>query len=124
MDYTPQTPQKKRKTVTIIIVACVAALLTLALMIAGIFALVFSLLDNQKESAEYKLAYEYLVSSQAFEELGAEPDEIRFNSYSGKNINGDRTVELGFRVEGHSFLVVCHLQDGKWIVCRECTTFE
>lgn len=124
MEFIPQAPQKNRKTVTIIIVACVAALMALALMIAGIFALVFSLLDKQKETEEYKQAYEYLVSSQAFEELGASPDQIRFNSYSGKYIDGDRTAELGFRVDGHSFLVVCHLENGRWNVCRDCTTFE
>lgn len=124
MEQTVETPQKKNKTATIVVVAIVAAALSLILMITGFFTLVFSVLDKQKDSPEYKVAYEYLVSSEAFNELSPEPDQIRFNSFRISTVNGESTATVGFTVNGRSFEVVCHKEDGRWIPCRECTKFQ
>lgn len=112
---------KKELKIALIVVAVV---IVFALMIAGIFALVFSLLDRQKASAEYKVAYEYLIGSETFEELRAEPDQIRFNSYHISTVNGESTATLGFIVKGRSYEVVCHKEEGRWTPCRECTKFD
>lgn len=123
--YEPiKTQKSNRKTVVIIVAAVAVFLLLVAGMIAGIIGAVFSALERYKDSEEYEIAYSYLVSSAAFEQLGADVDGVVFNSYHGTSKNGERSATLGFIVKGKSFEVVCHLENGRWIACRECTSFE
>ena len=120
----PGTKQKDTKTLRIVILA-VSIFLVLIFAFIGFIQL---LLHLQKDTEEYKAAYQYLVTSDAFAALGAEESEIRFNSYSANTSfsNGTKTknVTLGFTVNFRSFKVVCHQEDGVWQVCEECTPFD
>jgi hypothetical protein len=120
----PGTKPKDTKTLRIVILA-VSIFLVLIFAFIGFIQL---LLHLQKDTEEYKAAYQYLVTSDAFAALGAEESEIRFNSYSANTSfsNGTKTknVTLGFTVNFRSFKVVCHQEDGVWQVCEECTPFD
>lgn len=108
------------------------------LTIAGIVILVLVLLisiisislSTAKKTEEYKLAYNYLIESQTFEEVGVDASKIWFNQYSltthskSNNNNVTQTAEIGFVVKGKSFHVICHKQNNVWSVCDECTKFR
>ncbi|MBQ8575246.1 MAG: RDD family protein [Clostridia bacterium] len=87
-------------------------------------------LNTRKNTDEYKIAYSYFIESHAFEELNVEEAKIRFNQYSWhtytteKEHSAIQTVEIGFMVNFKSFEVVCHKENDKWQVCKECTLFE
>lgn len=88
------------------------------------------LLNAQKNTEEYKIAYSYFIESNAFEELNVDESKIRFNKYnlntytSPEDASGTQTAKLGFVVKHQSFEVVCHKENGIWQVCNECTLFE
>lgn len=92
------------------------------------FGLIQILLNAQKDTEEYQLAYDYLISSEAFETLNIEEHKIRMNQYSSTTKSaGDsfsRTVEIGFLINFQSFQVVLHNENGTWLVCEECTPFR
>ncbi|MBQ4054553.1 MAG: hypothetical protein IJD17_02485, partial [Clostridia bacterium] len=77
---------------------------------------------------EYKLAYAYLISSEAFEELNVAESDIRMNSFSSSRytVHGAtaRTTEFGFTIGLRSFEVVCHRVNDEWTVCGDCTEFD
>ena len=97
--------------------------------LAAFLGMIQLLLNAQKDTPEYQLAYEYLVSSEAFAQLDADASEIRMNSYSSKtSLNPadgqkSKTVEIGFIVSFRSFTVVCHEENGVLQICEECTNF-
>jgi len=107
--------------IVVITVVCVIVLLVFALQIA---------LSVSRNTEEYRVAYNYFVESQTFDELNADEQSIQHNRYSRNtrtNADGDtvtQTAEIGFTVKGKPFVVICHKQDGVWIVCEECTTFH
>jgi hypothetical protein len=120
----PVTTKKDTKTLRIV-------LLIVGLALAGMIAfigLIQFILHLQKDTEEYKVAYQYFVTSDAFTALDADESEIRFNSYSANTSfsNGTKTknVTLGFTVNFRSFEVVCHQENGVWQVCEECTHFD
>ena len=122
--------QKPVSTRRVVVLVC-CALLGIALFVAGLTGLIFFVLNNQKDTAEYALCYDYLVSSDAFRQTEVSEEEIILNSYSSSTKKGGhleaftRTLEFGFLVDWRtSFRVVCHLEDGLWQVCRECTDFS
>lgn len=110
-----------------IVAAVIAAVI---IWIGAIFGIVLAALNGQKDSEEYQLAYQYLVSSDAFDELNADESDIIMNQYSARTTyspdgqSASRTVQIGFLVNFQSFEVVCHQEDGVWQVCEECTLFE
>lgn len=118
---TPHT--KKQKKVVLIITIIIACLAIFVGMIQVI-------LNTQKDTAEYKVAYSYFLQSQAFKELNADKSKIRFNKYSSSTYtskNSDsftQTVKIGFVVNFQSFEVVCHKENDMWQVCDECTLFK
>lgn len=109
-------------------VLTVAGIVILILVL--IISIVLLALSAAKNTEEYKVAYNYLVESQMFEEAGADESDIWFNQYS-LTINSDpasdnvtQTVEIGFFVKGKSFRVICHKQNDIWSVCDGCTKFR
>lgn len=117
------SPVKKSRT-AVIVIGVVAA------FFLAILGFVLLMLNGQKDSEEYQAAYGYLVSSDAFEALGADESRIFMNSYSSRTQldpeggSPEKTVTMGFLVGSHSFEVVCHWEDGVWQVCEECTLFD
>lgn len=118
----PQNRKKANKVILVItiIVACLA-------IFVGLIQIV---LNAQKDSEEYKVAYNYFVESHAFKELNVDQAKIRFNQYSSytetSNDNNSvfKTVKIGFTVKFKSFEVVCHKEGNIWQVCNECTLFD
>lgn len=121
--YDPPKKANTKRTVCIVVVS-------LILGIALLFSTVMIVLSTTKNTEEYKLAYTYLIKSQAFERLNVDESAIRYNRYSlihrsqaGTEII--ETAEIGFSVKGESFTVVCHkLKNDVWIVCDDCTVFD
>ncbi len=115
--------QKKVKKVVLIIAIIIACFA----IFAGLIQIV---LNTQKDTEEYKVAYSYFVESQAFKKLNVDESKIRFNQYSSHtytsndNNSVSQTVEIGFIVNFKSFEIVCHKENDMWQVCNECTLFE
>lgn len=110
-----------------IVIAVIAAVLVWSFALLGIVLMV---LNGQKDSPECQMAYEYLVSSEAFQAMDADTDDIFMNKYAAKTqLSPDgqfasRTVQIGFLVNFRPFTVVCHYADGQWTICRDCTRFH
>ena len=109
-------------------------ILTIAAIVAIVLVILFSTillgLSSAKKTEEYKVAYNYLIESQTFEEACVDESKIWFNQYSlttysdPKNDNVTQTAEIGFVVKGKTFRVICHKQNNTWTVCDECTKFR
>ena len=119
----PAPKQKKVKKIVLVIAIIIACLA----IFAGLIQIV---LNTQKDTEEYKVAYSYFVESQAFKELNVDESKIRFNQYSSHtytsndNSSASQTVKIGFIVNFKSFEVVCHKEGNIWQVCNECTLFD
>lgn len=115
--------KKKTKKVILIYVIIVGCLI-------AFIGLIQIVLNAQKDTKEYKIAYSYFTESKAFKELNVEKSKIRFNKYSSHTYSSEnndaisQTVEIGFIVNFKFYEVVCHKQSGVWQVCKECTLFE
>ena len=122
-DSVPAPKQKKVKKVVLVIAIIIAC----SAIFAGLIQIV---LNAQKDTEEYKVAYSYFVESQAFKKLNVDESKIRFNQYSSQtytsndNNSVSQTVKIGFVVNFKSFEVVCHKENDIWQVCNECTLFE
>ena len=116
---------KKEKTKKALIIA---AIVVCCLLVFIGFILIA--LNAAKDTEEYKLAYDYLISSNAYKEMDADESDIHMNSYSSQShssANSDyvsKTARISFIVNFKSFEVVCHYEDGIWQVCDECTGFD
>ncbi|MBQ7345440.1 MAG: RDD family protein [Oscillospiraceae bacterium] len=124
MEERRQSPVAKHKTRRTVITILAIVLLFMIILICAVFLL----LEAQKDTPEYKLAYDYLVSSEAFRDQGADPAQIVFNQYSSSTSTSNgvqtRTLTYGFLAAGHSYQVILHEVDGTWQICEECTTFQ
>lgn len=106
--------------VVAIIIGCLVVLICLILV----------LLNAQKDTEEYNLAYNYLITSEAYDVLNTDESKIWMNQYSSTTYSSanaasvTQTVEIGFIVNFKPFEVVCHKENGKWQVCEECTLFD
>lgn len=122
-DSTPALKQNNVKKVVLVIAIIIACLTIL-------MGLIQIVLNAQKDTEEYKVAYSYFVESHAFKELNVDESKIRFNQYSAHtytssdNSSASQTVKIGFLVNFKAFEVVCHKENGVWQVCDECTRFE
>lgn len=120
------TAPKKISTVKTVLIIVGIIVLCIALLLGIIFAA----LNVSRNSQEYKLAYNYLIESDAFESLNVDESKIFHNRYSASsqsNFGSDevlRTAQIGFVVKGHSFKVICHAYNDDWFVCEECTKFK
>ncbi len=124
-NYTAPKPLTFKR-VAIIISAIIMAI---ALFVLFTFCITSIALNAQKNTEEYKLAYNYLLASNVYEESDISEDDILFNSYSArtnfdKNGNEEKTVVLGFILDDTEVYVTCHFKDNKWTVCPECTDSE
>lgn len=125
--YTVEQKNNTDKKTVMIIITVIAAILVCVIAFIGFIQLI---LNAQKDTEEYKVAYNYLINSESFEKTGADESDIRLNQYSSKinsSIGSDstsRTVEIGFIVNMKSFVIVCHKEDGVWQVCDDCTKFN
>ena len=114
---------KKAKRIIAIVVIVIAVLIAFIGMIQVV-------LNTQKDSEEYKVAYSYFVESETFKKLNVDESKIRFNQYSlntyktANSSSVSQTVRIGFMVKFEFFEVVCHKENGVWQVCDECTLFE
>lgn len=111
--------KKANKKIIIIIAAYV---LLVALVFVGFQ-------QRIKTTDEYKIAYNYVVSSKAFRELNVNESRIRMNSYSDMTTDSSdehsgHRITFGFMVGLLEFEVICHEQNGVCQVCEECTSFD
>ncbi len=121
-NYKTPKPVNKKRIIFIIIFAAIT-------IFCFILAITFAMLETKKDTTEYKLAYEYLVESESFDQLNADESKIWMNTYSSQSYSsGDstvRTVKIGFIVKFNSFIIVFHNdENGDLVICEECTAFE
>ncbi len=120
-----QTAKKKSNAKTAIAIVAILAVCGI-----GFLGFIFGILNMQKDSEEYKLAYNYLVTSDEFKEMNVDESKVWMNRYSSStysSIHSDdvtQTVEIGFFVNFKPFTVVCEKQDGEWQICEEQTNFD
>lgn len=119
-----EPPQRTPATKKSFLKAVLIVVLCLALFIGFILAI----LETVKDEPHYAAAYSYLLDSEAFAQLGAEPDDALLTGFSRNSTtrNGITETEavFTFQVKGHQLIVVCHLQGEDWYVCEECTAFR
>ena len=87
------------------------------------------MLENQKDSEEYQMAYTYLIESERFAELGYSEEDVKLVSGSTfhtiKNGKAYHEAKFGFKVGGFmEIYVICHDEGDGWFVCTECTEFQ
>ena len=120
------SPALKHKEVKII-VSVISIIIACLAIFVGLIQIV---LNTQKDTEEYKVAYSYFVESDAFKNLNVDESKICFNQYSlhtytsKDNSSVSQTVKIGFIVKFKFFEVVCHKENDIWQVCNECTLFE
>ena len=100
------------------------AVIGFVLFVAFIVSIVFLSLNAQTNTEEYAIAYEYLMESETY--AGLDASDVRLNSFNSSISGGERTVTYGFAVTGqyHTVEITLHFEDGRWIVCEECTSFR
>ena len=118
---TEEQKQKKDKEVfRVIVLLCVAGVIFIALCIGSVF--LFS--QTIKYSEEYAAAHEYLVNHEEFRSLGVTEDDVRLINYSVSVRAGEGDASFTFKVSGEFFTVVCHLEDGVWSACEQCSSYQ
>ena len=125
-DTPKRNPKQSKKTAIIAVTAVITAFI---LFVSFIVFMINISLNEQKDTEEYKLAYEYLVKSERFEELGIDESKIKLKEYSNyiyrEDGNKRRDIEFGFSLGfGLRLTVVCHEENGEIYVCEECTNFH
>lgn len=113
-----------------ILITTVAVILAFVIFFVSLaFSLSYSL-GKEKETAEYRMAYSYLINSNTFKESGKSEKDIFFNRHSYRAVTDADgktfyTQEFGFRLGfWKSVPVVCHKDGGDWYVCEDCTKFN
>lgn len=123
-----QTPPHAKKRSAVKVVALLVAGFAIFFIVALIGA--FIALEGVEETQQYKVAYTYLVNSDTFRELGVDEEQIGLRSYSAKQYPGDDGTRVGdaefffYLGEVRGIEIVCHLKDGEWYVCEDCTQLE
>lgn len=108
----------------------ISLILASVIFSAIILTTYFALLKNETQTAEYQLAYEYLINSQSFEKSGKSEKDIQFNSYSYERStdsdgNTSYVKEFGFKLGFWQHVtIICHNNGETWYVCEECTKFN
>lgn len=102
----------------------------IVLLLAIILGATLATLSTRKDTEEYKLSYQYLVESEAFQSRDVDESKIWMNHYalsttaSPDGTSESGTARISFVVKWKTFEVVCHKENGVWQVCDECTEFE
>ena len=86
-------------------------------------------LEGAKKQENYRIAYTYLISSEAYIQMQTEESQIALTGYSsGVRSDGEGNVSaadtFSFMVRGQQYQVVCHQDGDAWYVCDDCTEFE
>jgi len=119
-----ESPQRTSATARTILVTVLAVILGIALLVG----IVMLSLESVKDEPHYALAYEYLISSDAYAQLDAQEDQIRLRGYSYNSTvrNGvaETAASFTFLIDRHQMVVTCHLKDECWYVCTDCTNFR
>jgi len=125
-DYEERTSQKqktitkKRVAVVVVAVMCICVPMLLLLNVS---------LEGAKKQENYRIAYTYLISSEAYIQMQTEESQIALTGYSsGVRSDGEGNVSaadtFSFMVRGQQYQVVCHQDGDAWYVCDDCTEFE
>lgn len=113
------TPTKKRILVTVTVALAIALVM---------FLIVSAALRAVMKQENYRIAYDYLVNSDAFSEMHANESDISLAGYSSKILyeedSTSTVVTFTFRVQGRTYEVVCHRDGDMWYVCEDCTNFH
>ncbi len=118
-------PIRKRKSHGLITtVVALVILLALPALFVGVGFGIRGALISEMQTEEYAIAEDYLLESDAFAHSGAPVNDITFNSIETSVTSSQRTKTYGFSVDGTSFYVVLHEENGAWYVCDECTDFD
>ena len=125
VDQIPEEPPKRepadKKTVA-------KTILLVVLGLAFFFGIIFAALESVKDEPHYAAAHSYLLESEAFAQLGGDPDQVLLTGFSLNHItrNGVTETEASFtfQVKGRALSVICHPQGEDWYVCKECTNFR
>ena len=109
-----ENPTKKSK--KIITIICAALIIFIAI--------IFVSLEREKDTSEYRAAYEYLVSSESFERTDASENEIIFTGYNKNGTDKNAIVTYTFTIRFKQYSVICHIENGVFSVCEDCTKFK
>ena len=121
---------RKRNTGKIVIIITSAIFAAIVLFFVFVFTVTTKMIESQKQTEQYKLAYTYFAESELFKKTKKNEDSIRlsaYSSYSSTDKNGKpyKSIEYEFTIDlMHSANVTCHYEDGKWYVCQDCTKFK
>ena len=101
----------------------------MVLFIGFVIFITNTVLERQKDTEEYQIAYTYLVESNYVKALAIEETDIKLTSYNffQTKRNGEDYCEadFGFKVDAVKQIhVICHNEGEGWFVCTECTNFE
>ena len=119
-----EPPQRTRATPKSALKAVLIVVLCFLLFI-GIIQIA---LHSVKDEPHYAVARSYLVESEAFRQLEAEEDDIRFTGFSRSTTTRNGVTEtkavFTFQVKGYTLTVTCHPDGDSWYVCQDCTRFQ
>lgn len=113
--------RKKNNRRAVLIVT--AVILAFLLMVGATVGITFLMIKAQTGTEEYRIAREYLVEDM----LGLSPEEaeditlVGFNRYVSL---GETTAAFTFTDGRHDYEIVCHKENGVWVVCEECSDFD
>ena len=104
-----------KKTIALTIVAVVAVIVAFVILLTTIITISFKYV---KQSEEYALAYDYLVTSEFFEYYDLDEEDV---SLSGDSAATDgrtniRTAAITFTIDGKQITVYCVRKNGVWYV--------
>lgn len=114
-------PQKtSAKTVVAVIVSVIAIIAAFAIIMATVISTVFR---RVKKSEEYKLAYDYLITSMYFEYYDLEEEDVSLTSYSAATDGrtNTRNAAFTFNIDGKQVTVYCIREDGNWYVSEDAS---
>lgn len=124
-DEIPAEPPKRTRATP---KSALKVVLIVALCFLLFIAIVQISLHNVKDEPHYAVAHSYLVNSEAFRQLQAEEDDIRFTGFSRSTTTRNGVTEteavFTFQVKGYTFTVTCHPDHDSWYVCKDCTRFQ
>lgn len=129
LNNTEYKPSSKLK-ITFTLLGVITVIVATAV---AMFCFIQTMLNNQKDTEEYKLAYSYLIESETFDkikEYNYSESDIRMSGFSTMtylkpNYEGaTKTTTITFSVDGSQLPVVCHYINDKWQVCEDCTIFH
>ena len=114
--YDGDVTKSRGKQVSVLLIVAI-----ILIFIVLVFSIVFETLNKVKDSEQYRAAYEYLIYSDYFEASGASEDDVELRGYKIERSLNEANAEFTFNVKGETVVVYCHLENGRWIPCEECS---